>query len=528
VKIERVDHPTFGHPLNVLLKTWGEPWLAEHYACRPDLSGLAAVATIEQKNLPRTQVAAILARENERLANPQAGRLGADLARHDAVVVMCGQQPGLFGGTLLSFEKAAGAIALARRLRARLGRPVVPVFWNQSEDHDLEEVNRLEMLRPEGVARLRAPIEDLGRSLDAIVVDDALVAFARDALVESGLDAAPIADLLPKKGERFPDWTSRILVHVFADEGILAAEPSWFRALTTPLLRRAVVDAEVLHDAFVESTEALAARGITPQVEPRDRSMLFLVGHDGTRRRLLLRDGAWEEDKTGARFTQADLLARLESDPAAFSTNVQLRAVVQQFLMPVVAQVGGPAEVAYFAQFPELFRVLGLPLPPMVVRPDSTVLGPKEAALREAMRLSAAELMEGSSAWPEPEVGAEIAALGDLLAERRRSVAERLLAAAGNDALRRAVEGHEKGVNLADEKLLSAFRRDRERESGVLSNRRARLAAWVFPRGRPQNRVFGILPVLARASLPAIRRWLSDLDPLDGRHVICTFEEDDR
>jgi hypothetical protein len=33
---------------------------------------------------------------------------------------------------------------------------------------------------------------------------------------------------------------------------------------------------------------------------------------------------------------------------------------------------------------------------------------------------------------------------------------------------------------------------------------------------------------MARASLPAIRRWLAELDPLDKRHAICTFEEGER
>jgi uncharacterized protein YllA (UPF0747 family) len=256
--------------------------------------------------------------------------------------------------------------------------------------------------------------------------------------------------------------------------------------------------------------------------------MLFLVDHDGTRRRLLLREGFWEEDKTGARYSEKDLLARLEAEPMSFSTNVQLRAVVQQLLLPVTAQVGGPAEVAYFAQFPELFRVLGLPLPPMVVRPESTVLGPKEAALRKALGLGAAELLEGPSAWPEPLEAAGQADLADLLKSRRDELVARVRQEAGNDALRRAVDSYEKSLAIADEKLLGTFRRDRDREAGVHTSRRARLEQWVFPRGKPQDRVFGILPVMARASLPAIRRWLAVLDPLDKRHVVCTSEETDR
>jgi bacillithiol synthase len=529
MKIERVDHPApFGHPLNGILKAWREPWLAEHYAVKPDLEGLRRAARVPQKSVARAPVVSILAHENARLANPASERLCADLARGDAIVVMCGQQPGLFGGTLLSFEKAAGAIALSARLRADLGVPVVPIFWNQSEDHDLEEVNRFDVLKPEGVVRLRAPIEDLGRSLDAIVIDEAVVSFAGDALLESGLDSALVPELMPVKGERFSEWTSRVLVHVFGDDGILIAEPAWFRGLTAPLVRRAIVDAGALHEAFVRSTDALRARGIEPQVEPRDRSMLFLMSPDGVRRRLLLREDGWEEDKTGARFSEKDLLERLERQPGDFSSNVQLRAVLQQALLPVVVQVGGPAEVAYFAQFPDLFRVLGLPLPAMIVRPDSTILGPKEAALREALGIDAAALLAGPASWPAPAEHEGVVKLGEALRARHRESVDLARREAGNDALRRAVESYEKSLAIADEKILGTFRRDREREAGVTAARRGRLAQWVFPRERPQNRAYGILPVRARASMSAIRKWLAALDPLDPRHVLCTFEESDR
>jgi uncharacterized protein YllA (UPF0747 family) len=197
-------------------------------------------------------------------------------------------------------------------------------------------------------------------------------------------------------------------------------------------------------------------------------------------------------------------------------------------LLPVVVQVGGPAEVAYFAQFPEMFRFLGLPLPPMMVRPESTVLGPKDAALREALGLSPVDLLKGPAAWPEPAESAALAALADLMKSKHRELIDRVRSEAGNDAVRRAVDGYEKSLAIADEKLIATFRRDREREAGVLTSRRSRLEQWVFPKGKPQDRMFGILPVMARASRAAISRWLSELDPLDKRHVICTFEEVDR
>ena len=61
-------------------------------------------------------------------------------------VVITGQQPGLFGGPLYALYKGFTAAALARRLEAVTGRPVLPVFWVASEDHDWNEVRATHVL----------------------------------------------------------------------------------------------------------------------------------------------------------------------------------------------------------------------------------------------------------------------------------------------------------------------------------------------------------------------------------------------
>src|SRR5690606_3523427 len=58
-----------------------------------------------------------------------------------ARVVVTGQQCGLLGGPLYTLYKAIGAVRWAERLAKELGRPVVPIFWAASDDHDFEEVS---------------------------------------------------------------------------------------------------------------------------------------------------------------------------------------------------------------------------------------------------------------------------------------------------------------------------------------------------------------------------------------------------
>src|SRR5688572_20609748 len=72
-----------------------------------------------------------------RLAPSPARDRHLEALERGAAVVVTGQQVGLFLGPLYTLYKAASAVALARAIAERSGVPVVPMFWLQTEDHDV-------------------------------------------------------------------------------------------------------------------------------------------------------------------------------------------------------------------------------------------------------------------------------------------------------------------------------------------------------------------------------------------------------
>jgi hypothetical protein len=90
--------------------------------------------------------------------------------------------------------------------------------------------------------------------------------------------------------------------------------------------------------------------------------------------------------------------------------------------------------------------------------------------------------------------------------------------------LKRAVEGFAKTVEHAAEKLDATLRREAERAEGVEGDRRTRLAEWVRPKGRPQDRMTTLPDVLARMSIEDFRSWMRALDPYESRTMIVTTE----
>ncbi|HYC76807.1 MAG TPA: bacillithiol biosynthesis BshC, partial [Planctomycetota bacterium] len=210
MRLERVVHPNPpGHPLLKALRAGSSPFLRRAYPWGLDLDGvLRAAAHVEGG--ARSGVIDALESENAALGHPSAARAVAPL-RTGARAAIAGQQPGLFGGPLLTFEKAAAAVAVAEAC-TRAGTPTVAVFWSQSEDHDLVEVNRIDVEREDGVTRTTAPLEDRGARLGDLRVDGASVAFAREVAAQCGAPPDAHPWLAPVEGERFSDWTLRIVV----------------------------------------------------------------------------------------------------------------------------------------------------------------------------------------------------------------------------------------------------------------------------------------------------------------------------
>jgi uncharacterized protein YllA (UPF0747 family) len=76
----------------------------------------------------------------------------------------------------------------------------------------------------------------------------------------------------------------------------------------------------------------------------------------------------------GEKTSKDDLLARIDASPEQFSANVLLRPVLQDHLLPTLGYIGGPAEVAYFAQVGVVYeRLLGR-VTPVVPRFTATLI----------------------------------------------------------------------------------------------------------------------------------------------------------
>jgi len=330
--------------------------------------------------------------------------------RNGAAAVVTGQQVALFGGPLLTLLKAATAVRKAQDATKAGGREHVPVFWLATEDHDLEEVDQVAFVTKQAVETIKLELNaNQPRPVGGIRVDDGSGALAA-ALERASelLEWAPVADWL-REFYAAPSATlasafGKLLTRLFAKQGLVVMDASTreFHALGSPVLRKAIEQAEELEAALIARSKDLEDAGYHAQVNVEaGMSLVFLISANeaGEQVRYSLRRGAGGEWKAGGKtYSTAELLAILANEPERVSPNALLRAVFQDAILPTAAYVGGPAEIAYFAQSAAVYeKILGR-VTPVLPRLSATLLEPAIAQVMAAHEISLPQVFEAKTA----------------------------------------------------------------------------------------------------------------------------------
>jgi len=348
-----------------------------------------------------------------------------------AGAVVTGQQVGLFGGPLFTPFKAASAVARARHCNAA-GHPHVAIFWLASEDHDFAEINHV--VFPAGrelrtLAYTGAP--EAPRPVGGIVLDERIAPLVEQAWELLGPSDAmdALADAY-QPGRTFAQAFAQFYAKVFAALELLVLDASGraFHRMGAPVLRAAVERADEFHAALVARQGELEAAGYQAQVAVGAQSSLLFLLDEKTGARLALKrtvpsaqepDGLWHAGRQS--YSTTDLLGILDAEPERISPSALLRPVFQDFLLSTSLNIGGPAEVAYFAQSAVLFeRILGR-ITPVEPRFSATLIEP-----------AIGELLHRHDLRLERVFGETPGSLAQLLAARAMPIeGKRKLAAAG-------------------------------------------------------------------------------------------------
>ncbi len=492
----------------------------------------------------RAALQAALAAAHARLgAYPAQEKNLAALGASGALVVVAGQQPGLLGGPLYTLFKALGAVVRAAEAARALGRPVVPVFWVASEDHDWSEISRADVIGPDGAAvHLRLSGGGDFRSAGHVSVPPEarrLVGRLMALHPPRGEGAAVAAQLLSglqRPGRNtLADWFSWQLHHLLGSLGLLLYDPMepGLRRLAAPVLAGAA-DRAAEANAVIERTgEALREASYAPGLD-LEPDHLHLFAYVGGRRLALHLEGGRVRTRDGqVDWSPADLARRAAAEPTGFSPNVALRPVVQDATLPVLCQLAGPGEAAYLAQLAGVYALWDRPVPMVTPRPGATLVLPEDRAAADAAGVAIPELRGDLTAVLDRVAfrRAPVDVAGILGGERERlrqwygEVERRLAEAAPTlpPLVRANAARVEYQLDYLERKVHQHLRRAHR---DVLSGVRA-AAGRLFPGGGLQERATIAYPYLfaeGPAFIDDLRAALEGCGAPFGRHLLIASE----
>ncbi len=439
----------------------------------------------------------------ERLARSAGGRGG---------VVTTGQQPGLFGGPLMTLAKAITARAVADMLEETTGTPVAPVFWAATDDADFDEAAVVSVALDDGAHELRLESRaPTGTPMARVPMDDEIIALL--STFKGAASSTPHPSFVGaverayRSGTMVGDAYVEVLREVLEPLGIAVLDASHPSVLQegSRLLHSAATQAEQVSAALHARTQAIRAGGFSPQVEEVEGLSLVFTSEHGVKRRLPIHEAM----KAGA--------------DSRLSATVLLRPVLERAILPTLAYVAGPGEIAYFAQVSAVADALGAARPLVVPRWSTTIVDARTQRTLDDFRATVEDFSDPHAVFtraarervPEGAGQALETLRADTLAgvDRLRGAANGLLSDPVIDGLRRNLEHR---LARTERRLVAAVKAKEAEVMRRLSAARGSL----FPHGVRQERKLAYIPFLARYG-PALVEQMLDAARVHARAVVA-------
>ena len=389
----------------------------------------------------------------------------------ETLTIIAGQQVGFAGGPLYTLAKLATLVRFKRDMEKN-GIPVTAFFWLATEDHDFDEVATLNV--PAGRSQLdllcirAVRTADPRRTVGSLPIPEELIT---QLLAHYDIPRPPWL----RQGITFRDSFAELMASLFGSEIILvdALLPE-LRQAGAPLFEQIEKRGDEIQNALTTRARELESAGYSEQVEARD----------GTDYTLL-----YELDKHGNRHPPT-----ANRQPERTSTSALTRPLLQDYVFQPDIFVGGPAEVAYYAQIGVLHELLGIPMPRVALRGHVLVAPKRVTRAIERFAIEPHEIFTSAEAIVAEREPESVARIRELAEEGKRELMSRVaqigeLALPADHSLAGSIQrsvGHLEfhWHKLAERAIKGLVRRDRERFAAVHE-----VVSTLYPDRNVQDRV---------------------------------------
>ena len=312
------------------------------------------------------------------------------LLTENTFTVVTGHQICAAGGPLYLIYKIFSAIRITQELNASQSEfHFVPVYWMATEDHDIEEIRhfhwgneKVELAKEfEGIAS-ELPTEDF-------------LSWLNEKSAEGKFNEIGLSELFIQaySQKNFAEATRYWVNELLGIYGVVCIDGNdkLLKELACDLFENEIQN-QFIFSEVSKTNAALENSGYNPNIQPREFNLFWLKenGELKIRKRI---------DKNGAQFQTSDgeryfTKQELNEIPDELSPNVLLRPLYQETILPNIAYIGGPSELAYWLQLKNAFQAANLQMPLLVHRISMTLVRKRDIEFVSKNELDIAELIQ--------------------------------------------------------------------------------------------------------------------------------------
>jgi bacillithiol synthase len=264
--------------------------------------------------------------------------------------VCTGHQLCLFTGPLYFIYKIISTINLSEALKKKYPENnFVPVYWMASEDHDFEEISSIHLFGKTVKWNLPGEKGAVGRlsteTLKEVITE--LSGILGDSIKSKELIV--LFENAYLKHDNLADATRYLVHELFGEYGLVVidADEKHLKNEFAEIIKDDIAN-QTNFKIVNQTISELEGTGIKPQVTPREINVFRLSNY-----RVRIEEATQET---------------LNLSPEEYSPNVVLRPLYQQKILPNIAYVGGPGEIAYWLEYKAMFEHHEITFPVLIPR----------------------------------------------------------------------------------------------------------------------------------------------------------------
>lgn len=458
------------------------------------------------------------------------------LATDNTYAIVTGQQAGLFTGPLYTIYKALTSIKLAERLNEKNIGNFVPIFWIASDDHDFKEIdhihvinkdNQIETIRYEEDVTVKIPISERKVSTQINAIIQLLESATHDSEFKTNIIKILRESYQP--GKSFSEAFGILLTKLLGKYGLIIIDPAdgKLKQLGKSVFIKEISDKSPSTDQVLESSKLLGSNNYNSQVNLQ-HGFLNLFYIEKERYSISFKNDGYIVNALNQKFNIEEFTELANQHPEKFSPNVILRPVFQDELLPTVAYIAGPGEVAYYAQLKKVYPIFGKKMPIIFPRKSISIIEKRIARIIRKHELEITDFWtdtEGlinsifTNQLPE-NIRQDINRMLNYISTEFRNIKQNI--ASIDPTLDKAVE-NSKGkidfqINQLEKKIFQAYKRVNDVQRKQIYN----AANHIYPNRTLQERQLNIVPFLFKYSFEIIDLLYDALDIENFDHQLIS------